>query len=182
MVPSDLYNYTDQKRLNYSISLNGEKVDAEINPQGYVQINRKWKKGDQVQIHFDMEPRTVKANENVVADKGRISVERGPLVYCAEFPDNEGFDIRSILVNQLPRFSVQDKNIDVKTDTKDASYGVKALVTKAQALSFGKNGTLETKDVDLTLIPYYAWNHRGPGNMMVWLPQDVNATTPTRQK
>ncbi len=182
VVPSDLYNYTDQKHLNYSISLNGEKVDGEINPQGYVQINRKWKKGDQVQIHFDMEPRTVKANENVVADKGRISVERGPLVYCAEFPDNEGFDIRSILVNQQPRFSVQDKNIDVKTNTKDASYGVKALVTKAQTLSFEKNGTLETKDVDLTLIPYYAWNHRGPGNMMVWLPQDVNATTPTRQK
>lgn len=76
VVPSDLYAYSDGKRLSYSITINGEKVESDLK-NGYFCINRKWKKGDQVKIHFDMEPRTVKANNKVEADRGRIAVERG---------------------------------------------------------------------------------------------------------
>jgi len=58
-------------------------------------LSGRWKKGDKVEVHFDMEPRIVKANNKVEADRGRIAVERGPIVYCAEFPDNN-FDIFSV--------------------------------------------------------------------------------------
>ena len=77
VVPSDLYMYTDGLRPKYSVKVNGEEMNAELQ-QGYFTIDRKWKKGDQVEVHFDMEPRTVKANNKVEADRGRIAIEKRP--------------------------------------------------------------------------------------------------------
>ena len=91
VVPSDLYRYSDGKRLGYSVKVNGQPVESELQ-DGYFTIERRWKKGDKVEVHFDMEPRVVKAHAKVEADRGRVAVERGPLVYCAEWPDND-FDI-----------------------------------------------------------------------------------------
>ena len=169
VVPSNLYEYTDGKRLGYSITVNGEKVESELQ-NGYFCINRAWKKGDVVRVHFDMEPRTVKANYKVEADRGRISVERGPIVYCAEWPDND-FDVLSILMNREPKFEVVER--------PDLLYGLNQLTTDAQVLNYDDNGRLVAEDVKLTLIPYYAWCHRGSGSMAVWLPQELTATRPT---
>ena len=169
VVPSDLYAYSDGKRLKYTVAVNGETVQSELK-DGYFCIDRRWKKGDKVEVHLDMEPRTVKANGKVEADRGRVAVERGPLVYCAEFPDND-FDVLGALMNQQPQFEVIDR--------PDMLYGIKQLKTDAQVLNFDKQGRLNTKDVKLTLIPYYAWAHRGSGNMAVWIPQDLSASRPT---
>jgi len=169
VVPSNLYEYTDGKRLGYCISVNGEKVEGELQ-NGYFCINRQWKKGDVVRVHFDMEPRTVKANYKVEADRGRISVERGPIVYCAEWPDND-FDVLSVLMNREPKFEVVER--------PDLLYGLNQLTTDAQTLNYDDNGRLVAEDVKLTLIPYYAWCHRGSGSMAVWLPQELTATRPT---
>lgn len=170
VVPSNLYQYSDGKRLNYQILVNGQRVGA-ISDDGYYTIDRKWKKGDKVQIHFDMEPRTVRANNKVEADRGMISVERGPLVYCAEHPDNN-FDIMGALINQNPQFRLGKGEI--------AGTPIQTLVTDAQTLNFNKQGRLQAEDQTLTLIPYYAWCHRGSGKMRVWLPQDLNATNPSQ--
>ena len=171
VVPSDLYSYSDNKRLSYSVTVNGAAVGS-ITTDGYYTIDRKWKKGDRVQIHFDMEPRTVRAINLVKDDEGCIAVERGPLVYCAEHPDNS-FNIMNMLVNQNPTFTL--------ADSKVLDYPVKMLTTQAQTLDFDKQGRLTTKDVQLNLIPYYAWCHRGSGQMKVWLPQDLVATRPAAQ-
>ena len=169
-VPSNLYQYSDNKRPSYTIKVNGSMVGS-ITADGYYTIDRKWKKDDKVQIHFDMEPRTVRANHKVEADRGMISVERGPLVYCAEHPDNK-FDIMGVLVNQEPKFTLGKGEI--------AGIPIQTLITDAQTLNFNKQGRLETQDQTLTLIPYYAWCHRGSGKMRVWLPQDLNATNPSQ--
>ena len=142
-VPSDLYAYNDGKHLNYAVKVNGVPVDSELQ-DGYFCIDRRWKKGDRVDIHFDMEPRTVKANSKVEADRGRIAVERGPLVYCAEWPDND-FDILSIIMNRHPTFEVVDR--------PDLLCGITQLRTNAQTLSYDDRGRLTTTDVALTLIP-----------------------------
>ena len=170
-VPGDLYQYTDNKRLGYSFIVNGVTVPLLVGDDGYVNIERRWKKGDKVVICFDMEPRTVRANNKVEADRGMIAVERGPIVYCAEHPDNQ-FDIFSALVNQEPTLRLGKKEIAGTTLT--------TLVTDAQTLDFDKQGKLTVKDQMLTLIPYYAWCHRGSGKMRVWLPQDLSATTPAQ--
>ena len=168
VVPSDLYTYSDGKRLKYTVKVNGEAVQNELK-DGYFCIDRRWKKGDKVEVHFDMEPRTVKANNKVEADRGRIAVERGPIVYCAEFPDNN-FDIFSVFMNRNPKFEVVEK--------PDLLYGINQLKTGAQTLGYDDQGRLTTTDVNLTLIPYYAWAHRGSGAMEVWLPQELSASRP----
>ena len=171
VVPSNLYQYTDGKRLSATCSVNGNSVAVTPSADGYLTIDRRWKKGDKVMIHFDMEPRTVRANNKVEADRGMVSIERGPLVYCAEHPDNS-FDIMGALMNQAPQFVLGKGEI--------AGTPIQTLTTSAQTLSFNKQGKLETQDQTLTLIPYYAWCHRGSGKMRVWLPQDLNATNPSQ--
>ena len=172
VLPSDLYSYADNQKPAYQVSVNGQTVESDVN-DGYLSIARKWKKGDGVEVHFDMIPRIVKANPKVEADHGRVAVERGPIVYCAEWPDNR-FNVHSILLNQHPQFKVTDK--------PELLYGIRQITTDAQALSYDKAGKLVTKDVELTLIPYYAWAHRGEGDMEVWLPIDVSATSAQPQK
>ena len=103
VVPSNLYQYSDGKRLGYRVLVNGQAAEGQLTADGYYTISRKWKKGDKVQVHFDMEARTVRANNKVEADRGMVSIERGPLVYCAEHPDNN-FDIMGALINQNPKF------------------------------------------------------------------------------
>ena len=172
VLPGDLYSYADNQKPAYQISVNGQTVESDVN-DGYLSIARKWKKGDVVEVHFDMIPRIVKANPKVEADHGRVAVERGPIVYCAEWPDNR-FNVHSILLNQHPQFKVTDK--------PELLYGIRQITTDAQALSYDKAGKLVTKDVELTLIPYYAWAHRGEGDMEVWLPIDVSATSAQPQE
>lgn len=168
VVPSDLYTYSDGKRPGYSVKVNGEAVTSALD-QGYFIIERKWKKGDRVELQLDMEVRTVKANGKVEADRGRMAVERGPIVYCAEWPDNS-FNVLSLLMNQHPQFEVVER--------PDLLYGLNQIKTPVQTLEYDEQGRLVVKDQELTLIPYYAWAHRGPGNMAVWLPSEVRATRP----
>ena len=168
VVPGNLYSYTDKKSLGYTVKVNGEKVVSKID-KGYFSINRIWKKGDKVEVHFDMEARTVKAHPAVEADRGKVAVERGPIVYCAEWPDND-FNIFSIILNKKPVFKVESK--------KDLLFGINTIQTDAQSLSYDTQGKLVTKDVKLNLIPYYAWAHRGSGDMAVWFPVDLSATRP----
>lgn len=162
-VPGDLYKYTDGKQLGYSVSVNGKEVEAALQ-NGYFTIDRKWRKGDKIDIHFDMEPRLVEAREEVVADHGRVAVERGPVVYCAEWPDND-FDILNVSLPARPEISV--------SHSADKLYGITELSLPAQSLSTDADGRLCLRDVNLNLIPYYAWAHRGPGHMAVWLPRPL---------
>ena len=169
VTPGQLYEYTDNKRLGYKVTVNGKKVSGVIGDDGYLAIDRHWKKGDVVRLHLDMQPRTVKANRKVAADKGMVSIERGPLVYCAEWPDND-FDLMSVLINQSPDFTMSDATI--------AGTPIKLLSTQAQTLDFDTKGRLAVNDVELRLIPYYAWCHRGSGKMRVWQAQDLSSTSP----
>ena len=170
VVPSDLYTFVDGKNLGYTVKVNGEPVEGALE-QGYFVIDRKWKASDKVSIHFDMEPRVVRANGKVTQDKGRVSIEKGPIVYCAEFADNT-CDVLSVLINQEPKFA--DGTVEIANTT------IPTLTTDAQTLNFDTAGRLVATDERLSLIPYYAWNHRGPGKMTVWIPIDLSATTPAQ--
>lgn len=166
-VPGDLYSYYDTEKPEYTLTVNGEPVCEELNA-GYMTITREWKKGDVVEVNFDMPVRMVKANDRVVDDRGRLAVERGPLVYCAEWPDNN-FNIHTVLLNRKPVFEVAGYDDDLG--------GIRRISTKAQSLSYSGDGYLVTSAVKLTLIPYYAWAHRGEGDMCVWLPAEISAAS-----
>lgn len=172
VLPGGLYSYADGEELAYRVSVNGQEVKGALQ-KGYLSIDRRWKKGDVVEIHFDMQPRVVKANDKVAADRGRVAIECGPLVYCAEWPDND-FDISTLLLNRHPKFQV--------VEHPDLLGGINEITTRAQALSYDATGRLAAKDVKLTLIPYYAWAHRGEGRMEVWLPIEVGAASAELQE
>jgi len=170
VAPGELYKYADGKSLVYKVLVNGEEVSSELD-KGYFTITRNWKKGDQVSLHLDMEPRVVTAREEVLADRGKIAVERGPIVYCAEAADNS-FPVRSVLLTPEPVMAVSHGDV--------LGYPVEKISTIAQTLHYDQMGRLRVDDVKLTMIPYYAWCHRGAGEMAVWLPMELGAASPAK--
>jgi DUF1680 family protein len=151
-VPSTLYRYLDAG-APYALRVNGAAVAAPLD-RGYAVIARTWKPGDVVTLELPMAVRRVVADDRVADDRGKVALERGPLVYCAEGADHAG----GVLDLVLP----------------DAA----ALTTKARPDLFGGitaiEGPATTRDgkpKTLTAIPYYAWSHRGAGEMAVWLPR-----------
>lgn len=158
VVPSDLYSFADDVNLGFEVLVNGSKQKISALENGYLVLDRKWKNGDVVSVHFDMQPRIVKANSKVAADSGRISIERGPIVYCAEWPDNN-IDVLDASIPSKPVFS---EGTIVIAGTKMPTLSVSASSLK-QPESAGK----------LVMIPYYAWAHRGKGNMAVWIQSDI---------
>lgn len=168
VVPSSLYTFNDDVKTGYKVSVNGQEVSGELQ-NGYLVIDRKWKKGDAVRIHFDMMARTVKANDKVTADRGHIAVERGPLVYCAETADND-FDIFHFTMPAKPVFNMENRPTLIN--------GINVLTTEGQVLDADATGKITANKAVLTLIPYYAWNHRGKGKMAVWFYDGLNAMLP----
>ncbi len=169
VVPGDLYSYVDGLKPNYTVKVNGEKVEGEL-LSGYLVIPRKWKKGDSVEISFDMPVRMVKAHDEVADDRGRLAIERGPLVYCAEWADND-FNIHTTLLKRNTEFKLHE--------TSDELGGIRKISAGVQSLSYTQDGSLKVTPRTLTLIPYYAWAHRGEGNMAVWLPAEISAAMAT---
>ena len=173
VVPSDLYAYSDDIFATYNITVNGQSVDSELE-NGYFVINRNWKKGDIVRIHFDMPVREVVASPRVTDDRGRVAVERGPLVYCAEWADNGDIDPHHLLLSRHPQFDVQPAYAIENKEADGSPFHVTAITAKAQEASIADDGRLAVKDVTVRLIPYYAWNHRGAGKMDVWLARSLS--------
>ena len=173
VVPSDLYSYSDDIFSTYEVSVNGQRVDGELE-NGYLVINRNWKKGDVVRIHFDMPVRTVIANMRVADDRGRIAVERGPLVYCAEWADNEGVNPHHLLLARQPQFEVETGYGIQNTEGDGKTFNVIAITAQTQEVGVTREGKIAAKDVRVKLIPYYAWNHRGAGKMDVWLARSLS--------
>lgn len=170
VVPSDLYTYSDRRHLSYSVKVNDQLIESEL-INGYFTISRNWVKGDKVEIHFDMEPRTVKAHALVEADRGKVAIECGPVVYCAEWPDND-FSVLSAVLPQKPVFTVESK--------PGLLNGINMIHTDAQVLSYNETGKIEVNDVKLNMIPFYAWAHRGSGEMTVWLSNDLSSSRPAQ--
>ena len=176
VVPSDLYAYRDAEKPGYSVTVNGKAVEADLDAnKGYLPV-KNIKKGDVVRIHFDMPVRTVVANKKVSDDKGKVAVERGPLVYCAEAVDNQNEPVLRAVVSQKPTFSLVDNYSIENTEAKGApAFAVKAITTDAQVIDQAGDGQVSVKNQKLTLIPYYAWNHRGANQMNVWFYQNLSA-------
>lgn len=174
VVPSDLYQFADKETPSYSVTVNGKTVEADLSAnKGYLPV-KNIRKGDVVRIHFDMPVRTVIANQKVADDKSKVAVERGPLVYCAEAADNNGEPVLRAVMGKKPTFNVVDNYSIQNTETKNAqAFTVKAIKTEGQILNDSADG-ISLKNCTLTLIPYYAWNHRGANQMNVWFYQNLS--------
>lgn len=208
VVPSDLYHFTGKSnepiaKWNVSV-MNSKPVNKATIENGYFVINsdfigRQLRSGDEIKVHFDMTPQVVEANSKVAADRGRIAIERGPLVYCAETADNNNFDVLHTFIQELSpatdQSTMRNDTTDVKyvtespissikvipnytiknTEADGSTFNVTALKVHAQVINDDADNRLYIKDVTLTLIPYYAWNHRGATRMNVWFPSRLKS-------
>jgi len=154
-VPSNLYAFAD-KADAYTVKVNGQEVDA-ATVDGYIVVDRKWKKGDRIELSLPMQVRRIVANDNVEVDRGRVALQRGPIVYCLEGKDQSDNNVfNKAILNDAPITATYDN---------DLLGGVVTLSGKA--LQLEQDGNVET--VDFRAIPYATWNNRGTDRMEVWV-------------
>jgi DUF1680 family protein len=157
-VPGALYQYVDGQTPQWTLTLNGNAVNATVE-RGFVSLSREWQVGDEVTLSLPMPVRFVHAIDAVVADRGRVAITRGPLVYCAEGLDNTA-DVFSYFVDNTAAVpTVSTLASGILQDIKQLSLPVRSI------------GSSGVEVAELKLIPYYAWNNRGASKMMVWLPE-----------
>lgn len=132
----------------YSLILNNSKLKPAALENGYFVIDRKWVDGDKIVLQMDMPVEIVAADPNVKANVGKRAIQRGPIVYAAEQADNPGMDLEKIKLSHKNKFTISDAGGELK--------GIKKIQT-----TIGKN--------KITFIPYYAWDNREPGKMLVWM-------------
>ncbi len=170
VIPGNLYQFKDDKSASVSITLNGKALKYKLD-KGYAVIDRKWSKGDMLSLEIPMEVRKVVADDRVEADRDRIAIERGPIVYCAEWPYNKRHRVLNLLFKEDAQYTAEF--IDTLLN------GVEVIKTKAQLARYYLQKEIEIGEPeDLMLIPYYAWNNKGPGEMTVWLPVSTSSVRP----
>ena len=160
-IPGELYSYADNNKSKVVATVNGQKVRTAV-VDGYMPVKRAWQAGDKVELELPMPVRYSVADERVEADVNRVCITRGPLVYCAEQPDNEHVASHYVV-------SKIGKQGAISNFTEGIMNGISYVTLPAKAV-------VDSEEVEatLTLIPYYAWNNRGDNmTMNVWFARDV---------
>ncbi len=169
VVPSDLYRFQDKVDAPVVLKVNGKPAALKLE-KGYVSLNRQWKPGDVIELVLPMPVRRIVAHESVAANRGRVALQRGPIVYCAEWPDNPGGRVRNLMLPDSARLRAEFR--------PDLLSGVVVLKGKALSLAMDANGQVVKTEQDFTAIPYYAWANRGRGEMIVWIPNNETGAKP----
>jgi DUF1680 family protein len=169
-VPSDLYRFADAAAERPSIAVNGRPIALDAMEKGYVTIDRTWTAGDTVTLTLPMPVRRVLSNDKVMADRDRVALQRGPVVYAAEWPDNPRGKVRNIV---LP-----DANALTAEFRADLLRGVEVIKGRAIGLAYTEDGSIARGDQPFLAIPYSTWANRGRGQMAVWLARTDAAARP----
>lgn len=140
-----------------TLAVNGATVHPLDMDKGYARLRRQWRRGDVIQLDLPMPIQRIEAHPRVQADIGRVALQRGPIVYCFEAVDN-GDLAKDFVLPCNPDFATQYRG--------DLLGGVTVITGNA------KDGHR------FTAVPYYAWDHRQPGAMRVWVPQNGKSTRP----
>ncbi len=161
-IPGGLYRFKDQEQHKVVIKVNGQPVDYQLE-QGYAVIKRKWSKKDIVEMQLPMDTHEVLADNKIKDDIGKVAIQRGPLMYCAEWKDNDGRTSNLILP---ATFQPEER--------KELLNGIVVLKGEGKSVNVDvQQQQVNTTPRQITLIPYYAWANRGEGEMNVWFPAKI---------
>ncbi|HOZ22894.1 MAG TPA: glycoside hydrolase family 127 protein, partial [bacterium] len=166
---TDLYRYLDPAAAGVKLEINGRTWPLELK-DGFARIRRTWNPGDWVELFLPMPVRRVVAHDSVAADRGLVALERGPLVYCVEWPDVAGGHVLNLLLGD---------DTPVENAWNSTLFnGIQTLSATAKSYEQDETGAISARDQAFTAIPYYAWAHRGRGEMTVWLARQESAVRP----
>jgi len=170
-LPGGLYKFAHQNDEPVIVSVNGEEFIYETLVNGYIAISRKWKAGDKIEVVFPMPVRKVVASEKVKEDRDKVAIQRGPVIYCAEWPDNNTGNVLNLLIEDDALFTTEFNPSILE--------GTQVIKTSGYQSKRTLQGDVEVLNEEpVTLIPYALWNNRGPGQMKVWLPTTTESTQP----
>lgn len=159
-VPSDLYHFNKPEIKSATLTVNGKPLKY-IVKNGYAVVAGNWKKGDRVLLYLPMPVREIVANEKVKDDIGKVALQRGPLVYCAEWADNKDGHVLNFLLDQHTNFTTEFRSTLLK--------GVTVIKGEIKSTVCTNENQIIKLKRQFVAIPYYAWANRGAGEMCVWL-------------
>lgn len=170
VVPSDLYRFRDQSTESPTLKVNGQLVPIKLT-EGYVSLERTWHNGDVIELNLPMPVRRVVALAQVADDRGKVALQRGPLVYCVEWPDVRDGHVVNLLLPDAAPLAAEFRS--------DLLNGVEVLKGTAEEMHYADaHHALARDKADFRAIPYYAWANRGRGEMAVWLAREESAARP----
>ena len=170
-VPSDLYRFADKPAPKPALAVNGKSVPLNVDADGYVAVQRTWNAGDTLDLNLPMPVRRIAANEKVAADRNRIALQRGPIVYAAEWSDNPNGKVRNIVLPDVSTLTAEFR--------PDLLNGVEVIKGRAFGLSYDAAGKVRKVEQPFMAIPYATWANRGRGQMQVWIANADAAAKPT---
>ncbi len=167
VIPGGLYQFADDL-TNEPVTLKVNGRPVAIKPdRGYALLDRTWRKGDVVALNLPMPVRRVTGDARVTADIGRVALERGPIVFCAEWPDNPGGKVRDLILPEHQPLTA--------TFEPGLLNGVEIIQGRALRVTRGADGSVVKTEQDFKVIPYFAWANRGKGEMTVWFADSADA-------
>ena len=156
----------------WTVKVNGKKLSKTELVKGYLKLSREWSDGDKVELDFAMEPVAIEAHPSVRQDTGRITLMRGPLVYCIEEVDN-GKDLNDIVLDLSTPLKVKnDKSLFGGMPVIEAS-GSRREIKGWEGVLYRPAGASKYKKLKLKAIPYNRWANRSIGEMLVWIRANV---------
>jgi len=157
-LPSDLYRFADTKEGSPTLKVNGVEVPLSVEG-GFASIRRVFGADDRVEWILPMQVRRVAAHDEVEGNRGRLALQRGPLVYAAEAVDNGGRVLDLVLPEEAELEAIF---------REDLLGGVVAITGTARR---------DEGEVPFLAVPYFTWANRGPGEMAVWIPSGLPSTS-----
>lgn len=168
-VPSDLYRFADAPGEPVTLAVNGTPVTVATD-KGYVTLSRTWAPGDRIDLTLPMPVRRIVSHAQVEANRDRVALQRGPIVFAAEWPDNANGRVRNLVLAPSTPLTSEFR--------ADLLKGVQVVEGKATALAYDAQGRVTKAEQDFVAIPYAMWANRGRGEMAVWLATAETAARP----
>ena len=160
-IAGDLYRFADPSQgRTVTLRVNGQNKTLVLD-KGYVALTKNWKKDDRIELALPMPVRRVLANEKVEADRHRVALQRGPVMYCLEWPDSPSKHVRNVQLKQDAQLKAEWR--------PEMLRGVEVIATPVVAYRYDPQDKVKTSDETIDAIPYYAWANRGQGQMEVWI-------------
>lgn len=170
-IDTDLYRFRNREPEDIQLTVNGSVRKIKVK-KGYTRIEQEWNPDDEIILDLPMTVHRVLAHHSVEADRHRVAMQRGPMVFCVEWPEVDDGHVHNLLLPDDTKFTVKFR--------PDLLDGVQTVESVATAFYEDDEG-IRTVNKPFTAIPYYGWAHRGPGEMAVWLARDTSAVKPVGQ-
>ncbi len=167
-VPGDLYAYLETIFADLTVKLNGEVISNYETDKGYIILSRDWNPGDVISLNLPMDVHRTVSNSQLTENNGKVALERGPILYCMEWPDN--FSVFSSVI--------EDAATITTTEEPNLLNGVLSLNIDGKVARETSTSEVILNDISLKAIPYYSWDNRGIGEMSVWIPRTKDYTIP----